>query len=64
MSVPLIHVNQYELKAIRHLLNCICNFQPPGLPQFQSPKLALMHGTLWPQLYSPYPDPNKGVEKP
>lgn len=34
-------------------------FQPPGLAQFQSAKLALKHGTLWPQLYSPYPDPQK-----
>lgn len=33
-------------------------FQPPGLPQF-SPKEALIHGTLWPALYSPYPDPHK-----
>ena len=35
------------------------NFQPAGLQQF-SPKEALMSGTLWPQLYSPYPDPLKG----
>ncbi|RHW34702.1 spore coat associated protein CotJA [Lysinibacillus yapensis] len=34
-------------------------FQPPGLQQF-APTEALMHGTLWPQLYSPYPDPHKG----
>ncbi|BDH63135.1 hypothetical protein MTP04_32650 [Lysinibacillus sp. PLM2] len=38
-------------------------FQPPGMEQFP-PAQALMHGTLWPQLYSPYPDPKKGVEKP
>ncbi len=36
-------------------------FQPPGLPQFQTPHQALMHGTLWPALFSPYPDPKKGV---
>ncbi|KGR76675.1 spore coat associated protein CotJA [Ureibacillus sinduriensis] len=35
------------------------NFQPPGLQQF-TPHEALMSGTLWPQLYSPYPDPHKG----
>jgi hypothetical protein len=23
----------------------------------------LMHGTLWPQLYSPYPNPQKRNEK-
>ncbi|WP_332646130.1 spore coat associated protein CotJA [Lysinibacillus sp. 54212] len=34
-------------------------FQPTGLSQF-SPKEALKHGTLWPQLYSPYPNPQKG----
>lgn len=28
-------------------------FQPENLPQF-SPMEALMHGTLWPALYSPY----------
>ncbi|RCW51013.1 spore coat associated protein CotJA [Paenibacillus prosopidis] len=28
-------------------------FQPPNLPQFH-PYEALMHGTLWPALYSPY----------
>ncbi|MBD8026932.1 spore coat associated protein CotJA [Ureibacillus sp. Re31] len=35
-------------------------FQPVGLQQFETPHQALMHGTLWPQLYSPYPDPIKG----
>jgi spore coat protein JA len=29
------------------------HFQPPNLPQF-SPREALFHGTLWPELYSPY----------
>lgn len=28
-------------------------FQPPNLPQFD-PHTALMKGTLWPSLYSPY----------
>lgn len=31
-------------------------FQPPGLKQF-SPLEALAHGTLWPDLYTPYTDP-------
>ena len=35
----------------------IC-FQPPALPQFPSAMHALKHGTLWPQLYSPYPNPD------
>ncbi|GIP38272.1 hypothetical protein J31TS4_15520 [Paenibacillus sp. J31TS4] len=33
--------------------NLYLGFQPPGLPQF-SPAEALMAGTLWPVLYSPY----------
>ncbi|WP_102027373.1 spore coat associated protein CotJA [Salirhabdus sp. Marseille-P4669] len=36
-------------------------FQPPSLPQF-SPKEALAYGTLWPALYSPYPNPYKREE--
>lgn len=35
------------------------HFQPMSLPQFATPREALMHGTLWPQLYSPYPNPQK-----
>lgn len=38
-------------------------FQPYGLKQFNTPKEALYHGTLWPQLYSPYPNPHKGDEQ-
>ncbi|API93980.1 hypothetical protein J32TS6_05380 [Virgibacillus pantothenticus] len=38
-------------------------FQPYGLKQFSTPKEALCHGTLWPQLYSPYPNPHKGGEQ-
>ncbi|WP_010650129.1 spore coat associated protein CotJA [Oceanobacillus massiliensis] len=34
-------------------------FQPPGLAQFQTAKEALYAGTLWPQLYSPYPNPQQ-----
>lgn len=33
--------------------NLYMGFQPMNLPQF-SPDEALMHGTLWPSLYSPY----------
>ncbi|WP_099158386.1 MULTISPECIES: spore coat associated protein CotJA [Virgibacillus] len=33
-------------------------FQPKGLPQFK-PMEALYRGTLWPALFSPYPDPKK-----
>ena len=33
-------------------------FQPPNWPQF-SPYEALKHGTLWPALNSPYPDPSR-----
>ncbi|MFF5996738.1 spore coat associated protein CotJA [Lysinibacillus sp. KU-BSD001] len=39
------------------------NFQPVGLAQFHSPYEALRHGTLWPQLFSPYPAPQKGGKK-
>ena len=37
------------------------SFQPSGLAQFQTPQEALKHGTLWPQLVSPYPNPQKGM---
>ncbi|ASK63318.1 spore coat protein CotJA [Virgibacillus phasianinus] len=36
------------------------NFQPPGLPQY-NPEDALFHGTLWPALSSPWPNPNTKV---
>lgn len=35
-------------------------FQPSGLAQYKTPKEALKHGTLWPQLFGPYPNPEKG----
>src|SRR5699024_6866451 len=38
--------------------NLYITFQPKGLPQFK-PMEALHHGTLWPALYSPYPDPKQ-----
>lgn len=37
--------------------NLYLGFQPPGLDQYASPQDALMHGTLWPALYSPYSNP-------
>ncbi|CAM3745325.1 spore coat associated protein CotJA [Alicyclobacillus pomorum] len=33
--------------------NQYITYQPEGLKQF-SPREALKHGTLWPDLYSPY----------
>ncbi|WP_285400216.1 spore coat associated protein CotJA [Lysinibacillus sp. fls2-241-R2A-57] len=39
------------------------NFQQPGLPQYPTPREALKSGTLWPQLFSPYPNPQKGGMK-
>ncbi|MBH8606134.1 spore coat associated protein CotJA [Thermoactinomyces sp. CICC 10521] len=36
--------------------NLFLGFQPPCLPQFP-PSEALIHGTLWPILYSPYHKP-------
>lgn len=35
--------------------NMFIQFQPEGLPQF-SPSEALRSGTLWPALFSPYPN--------
>lgn len=35
------------------------NFQAKGLAQYKTAKEALYHGTLWPELFSPYPDPHK-----
>lgn len=34
-------------------------FQPPNLPQYPTAKQALHCGTLWPDLFSPYPNPEK-----
>jgi spore coat protein JA len=33
--------------------NLYLNYQPTNLPQF-TPREALMKGTLWPALFSPY----------
>ncbi|GLC88563.1 spore coat associated protein CotJA [Lysinibacillus piscis] len=38
-------------------------FQPPNLPQFATPKEALRAGTLWPALFSAYPNPHNGGVK-
>lgn len=53
---PPIKVKSYSTPPHLYL-----SFQPRGLPQFQTPEEALKHGTLWPQLYSPYPNPQKGM---
>lgn len=52
-----------EIKSFATPPQLYIGFQPSGLPQFQTPKEALKHGTLWPQLFSPYPNPNKGSDK-
>lgn len=39
--------------------NQYITFQAKGLKQF-APREALKHGTLWPELYSPYDVPHKG----
>ncbi|QGS68522.1 spore coat associated protein CotJA [Oceanobacillus sp. 143] len=48
-----------EVKSFNTPPQLYLGFQPPGLPQFENPRDALFHGTLWPILVSPYPDPNK-----
>ncbi|MFD1039506.1 spore coat associated protein CotJA [Virgibacillus byunsanensis] len=50
---PPIRVKSYNTPPQLYI-----NFQPQGLAQFK-PNEALFHGTLWPELYSPYPDPHK-----
>ena len=43
--------------------NLFLLFQPPGMKQY-SPREALRHGTLWPDLYSSYPRvETKGVSR-
>ena len=53
-----------EVKSYSTPPQLFIGFQPTGLPQFPTAKEALMAGTLWPQLYSPYPDPHmqRGVK--
>ncbi|WP_430785506.1 spore coat associated protein CotJA [Virgibacillus flavescens] len=51
---PPIRVKSYSTPPQLYI-----TFQPPGLAQFE-PEAALFHGTLWPDLYSPYPNPHKG----
>lgn len=52
-----------EVKSYSTPSHLFIGFQPPGLPQYPTAKEALKAGTLWPQLYSPYPNPqaHKGV---
>ncbi|RDW17336.1 spore coat protein CotJA [Oceanobacillus arenosus] len=41
--------------------NLYMTFQPTGMRQYKTAKEALQHGTLWPELFSPYPDsPKRG----
>ncbi|MDC3413079.1 spore coat associated protein CotJA [Aquibacillus sp. 3ASR75-11] len=47
-----IEVKSYETPPQLYI-----GFQPPSLPQYESPKEALYRGTLWPALYSPYRNP-------
>lgn len=42
--------------------NQYVTFQPPGIKQW-SPQQAFCHGVLWPELYSPYGGPPKGVKR-
>ena len=51
-----------EIKSYSTPPQLYIGFQPSGLPQFPTAREALMHGTLWPQLYSPYPNPHKRNE--
>jgi spore coat protein JA len=48
---PPITVKTYETPPQLYL-----GFQPQDLDQF-SPREALIHGTLWPALFSPYTNP-------
>lgn len=49
---PPIRVKSYNVPP-----QLFISFQPPNLPQFSAYD-ALKHGTLWPSLYAPYPDPS------
>ncbi|WP_202406230.1 spore coat associated protein CotJA [Pontibacillus yanchengensis] len=48
---PPIRVKSYQTPP-----NLYLGFQPPNLEQYP-PKQALYCGTLWPALFSPYPNP-------
>lgn len=52
-----------RIKSFSTPPNLYMTFQPTGLAQFQTAKEALQHGTLWPELFSPYPNPAKGREQ-
>ncbi|WP_339258948.1 spore coat associated protein CotJA [Lysinibacillus sp. FSL K6-3209] len=52
-----------EVKSYSTPPQLYIGFQPPGLPQFQTAKEALKFGTLWPQFFSPYPNPERGEMK-
>ncbi|RDW19382.1 spore coat associated protein CotJA [Oceanobacillus chungangensis] len=55
---PPIRIKSYSTPP-----NLYMTFQPTGLAQFQTPREALHHGTLWPELFSPYPNPHKWGEQ-
>ena len=48
-----------EVKSYNTPPQLYIGFQPSGLPQYETAKEALRHGTLWPLLFSPYPNPQK-----
>ncbi|SET89473.1 spore coat protein JA [Salinibacillus kushneri] len=52
---PLDPCPPIKVKSYNTPPNLYLGFQPPSLPQFQ-PREALFHGTLWPALFSPYPN--------
>ncbi|ENH97361.1 CotJA protein [Gracilibacillus halophilus YIM-C55.5] len=39
--------------------NLYMTFQPTNLRQYDTPYQALCHGTLWPDLFDPYPNVRK-----
>lgn len=54
---PPIRVKSYQVPP-----ELFIGFQPENLPQY-APMEALMRGTLWPALYSPYhPAPSRGEQ--
>lgn len=52
-----------EVKSFATPPQLYIGFQPPGLPQFQTAREALKFGTLWPDFFSPYPNPERGGVK-
>ena len=44
-----------EIKCFSTPPSLYMTFQPPNLKQFATAREALFAGTLWPDLYDPYP---------